>query len=72
MDVISHPAFTELHRCDNARSPEHAGRLRVLHAAFPGYEHGTPASSEEVWRVHSRGYVAAIEDYEGRTLRQAN
>ena len=36
VDVISHPAFTELHRCDSARSPEHAGRLRVLHDAFPG------------------------------------
>ena len=68
MDVISHHAFTELHRCDNARSPEHAGRLRVLHAAFPGYANGAPASLEQVLSVHSRGYVAAIEaiDHEVR------
>ena len=64
MDVISHPAFTELHRCDNARSPEHAGRLRVLHDAFPGYVHGTPATREQVCRVHSQGYVAEIEAIE--------
>ena len=62
MNVVSHPAFTELHRCDSARSPEHAGRLRVLHDAFPEYVHGTPATREQVCRVHSPGYVAAIED----------
>ena len=61
MDVISHPAFTELHRCDSARSPEHPGRLHVLHDAFPGYLQGTAATREQVCRVHSPGYVAAIE-----------
>ena len=61
MDVISHPAFTELHRCENAQSPEHAGRLRVLHDRFPSYVHGEPATREQVARVHSDTYVAEIE-----------
>jgi acetoin utilization deacetylase AcuC-like enzyme len=61
VDVISHPALTELHRCENAQSPEHSGRLQVLHERFPGFVHGAPATQEQVRRVHSRGYVAAIE-----------
>jgi acetoin utilization deacetylase AcuC-like enzyme len=61
VDVISHPAFTELHRCENAQSPEHAGRLRVLHDRFPSYVRGEPATREQVVRVHSDTYVAEIE-----------
>jgi len=65
VDVISHPAFTELHRCDNAGSPEHAGRLRVLHDRFPTYLHGEPATREQVERVHSASYIDEIEDIPG-------
>ena len=65
MDVISHPAFTGLHRCDDAGSPEHAGRLRVLHDRFPTYLHGEPATREQVERVHSENYVAEIEGIAG-------
>ncbi len=61
MDVISHPAFIELHRCENAQSPEHAGRLRVLHDRFPSYVHGGPATHEHIARVHTTGYVTEIE-----------
>jgi acetoin utilization deacetylase AcuC-like enzyme len=59
--MISHPALTELHRCDNAGSPEHAGRLRVLHDRFPTYLQGKAASREQVERVHSENYVAEID-----------
>jgi acetoin utilization deacetylase AcuC-like enzyme len=65
MDVISHPAFTELHRCDNAGSPEHAARLRVLHDRFSTYVHGEPATREQVGRVHSDSYIAEIEGIAG-------
>jgi acetoin utilization deacetylase AcuC-like enzyme len=59
--VISHPAFTELHRCEDAQSPEHAGRLRVLHDRFPSYVHGESATHEHIARVHTTGYVTEIE-----------
>ncbi len=65
MDVISHPAFTELHRCENAHTPEHAGRLRVLHDRFPTYMRAEPATQEQVGRVHAESYVAAIEGIAG-------
>ena len=61
MDVISHPAFTELHRCGDAGNPEHAGRLRVLHDRFPTYLQGEAASREQVERVHAENYIAEIE-----------
>jgi acetoin utilization deacetylase AcuC-like enzyme len=61
MDVISHPAFTELHRCENAQSPEHAGRLRVLHERIPSYVHGEPATHELVARVHTASYVTEVD-----------
>jgi acetoin utilization deacetylase AcuC-like enzyme len=61
VDVISHPAFTELHHCENARSPEHAGRLRVLHDRFTAYVRGEAAKHEHVARVHSAAYVSEIE-----------
>lgn len=61
MDVISHPAFTELHRCEDAHSPEHADRLRVLHDRFPAYLQAEPATPEQVGRVHSESYIAEIE-----------
>ena len=61
MDVISHPAFTELHRCEDAQSPEHAGRLRVLHDYFPSYVQGEPAAHDHIARVHTAGYITEIE-----------
>ena len=61
MDVISHPSFVELHICEHGASPEHAGRLRVLHERFSGYLHGEIAAREQIELVHSPRYVAAIE-----------
>ena len=65
MDVISHPAFTELHRCENAQTPEHAGRLRVLHDRFPTFVQGEAATREQITRLHSEGYIAEIEGIAG-------
>jgi acetoin utilization deacetylase AcuC-like enzyme len=61
MDVISHPSFSQLHVSASAESPEHAGRLRVLHERFPGYLQGAAASRQHIELVHSASYVAAIE-----------
>jgi acetoin utilization deacetylase AcuC-like enzyme len=61
MDVISHPSFTELHVSVTAESPEHAGRLRVLHERFPSYVHGEPATRAQIEAVHSPSYVDSIE-----------
>jgi acetoin utilization deacetylase AcuC-like enzyme len=61
MDVISHPSFTELHVSATAESPEHAGRLRVLHQRFPAYVHGGRATRAQIEAVHSPPYVDSIE-----------
>jgi acetoin utilization deacetylase AcuC-like enzyme len=61
VDVISHPAFTELHRYEDAQTSEHAGRLQVLHERFPTYLQAEPATQEQVGRVHSGSYIAEIE-----------
>jgi acetoin utilization deacetylase AcuC-like enzyme len=61
VDVISHPSFAELHVCEHGASPEHAGRLRVLHERFPAHVHAEPAPREKIELVHSARYVAAIE-----------
>ena len=60
MDVISHPSFAELHLSDAARSPEHAGRLRVLHERFPDYVAAEPVGRDRIELLHSPAYVDAI------------
>ena len=49
------------------RSPEHAGRLRVLHERFPGFELATPAARDRIELVHSPAYADAIEAIETET-----
>jgi acetoin utilization deacetylase AcuC-like enzyme len=61
MDVISHASFAELHSWHAARSPEHAGRLRVLLERFPDYVRGEPAGRDRIELVHSPEYVSAID-----------
>jgi acetoin utilization deacetylase AcuC-like enzyme len=61
MDVISHASFAELHSWHAARSPEHAGRLRVLLERFPDYLRGEPAGRDRIELVHSPEYVSAID-----------
>jgi acetoin utilization deacetylase AcuC-like enzyme len=64
MDVISHSSFTELHVSEVAGNAECPDRLRVLHERFSGYVQGDAALREEIGRVHSAHYVAAIEAIE--------
>jgi acetoin utilization deacetylase AcuC-like enzyme len=60
VDVISHASFAELHSCEPGQSPEHAGRLRVLHERF-SYVPAEPADRGRIELVHSPAYVDAIE-----------
>ena len=61
MDVISDLRFVELHDSAAARSPEHAGRLRVLLERFPDHVGAEPAGRDRIELVHSPAYVDAIE-----------
>jgi acetoin utilization deacetylase AcuC-like enzyme len=65
MDVISHPSFVDLHVSETSVSPEHAGRLRVLHEHFQGFLHGEAATAEQIELVHSKRYVGSIEAIAG-------
>lgn len=64
MEVISHPAFADLHspgRHVHAESPERLGRLLE---SFSGYAHGSPATREQIERVHAGEYVESVESLE--------
>ncbi len=67
MDVISDVRFVELHDSAAARSPEHAGRLRVLLERFPEHIGAEPVGRDRLELVHSPAYVDAIQgiDAEG-------
>jgi acetoin utilization deacetylase AcuC-like enzyme len=60
VDVISHPAMVELHRCGEHPHAERAERLRALLERFPDYAQGRPATREQVERVHVSRYVDAV------------
>ena len=60
MDVISHPAFAHLHPTGHHVHPETQLRLARLQERFPGYVHGSAASSEQIERLHDPVYVASI------------
>lgn len=64
MEVISHPAFADLHppgRHVHAESPERLGRLLE---SFSGFTHGSPATREQIERVHAGEYVESVESLE--------
>jgi acetoin utilization deacetylase AcuC-like enzyme len=60
VDVISHASFAELHPGLPGQSPEHAGRLQVLHERFP-YISAEPADRSCIELLHAPAYVDAIE-----------
>jgi acetoin utilization deacetylase AcuC-like enzyme len=60
VDVISHSSFAELHPCAPGQSPEHAGRLQVLHERF-AYEPAEPAARSRIELLHSPSYVDSVE-----------
>jgi acetoin utilization deacetylase AcuC-like enzyme len=61
LDVISDARFVDLHDSEAARSPEHAGRLRVLLERFPDHIGAEPAGRDRIERFHSSAYVDAIQ-----------
>ena len=68
VDVISHPAFVELHSSGRARRMRSArsGSGRLLER-FPEYVHGQPATREQIERVHASRYVdVGRGDHRGR------
>jgi len=65
MDVISHPALAHLHSPGHHVHPESPDRLRRLHERFPGFREGTPATREQIERVHESGYVEAVDSLRG-------
>jgi acetoin utilization deacetylase AcuC-like enzyme len=56
--VISHPAFAELH--PTGGHPENEERLRVLLKAFPDFADARRATVDELAAVHERDYVEAV------------
>ncbi|MEX0850162.1 MAG: histone deacetylase [Gaiellaceae bacterium] len=64
MEVISHPAFADLHSPGShvhAESPERLGRLLE---SFSGFTYGGPATREQIERVHAGEYVQSVESLE--------
>jgi acetoin utilization deacetylase AcuC-like enzyme len=60
VELISHPAFTQLHPTGGNDHPETPERIRRLHATFPGFVEGVEATREQIERVHSGAYVDAV------------
>ena len=61
MNVVSHPAFAHLHPVSGHEHPENPQRLRVLLERFSSFAEGSPATREQIERVHSSAYVAAVD-----------
>jgi acetoin utilization deacetylase AcuC-like enzyme len=61
VDVISHPAFAQLHPVTGHQHPENPSRLRVLLERFSDFTEGSPATREQIERVHNGTYVDAVD-----------
>jgi acetoin utilization deacetylase AcuC-like enzyme len=61
VDVISHPAFAQLHPVTGHQHPENPSRLRVLLERFSDLTEGSPATREQIERVHNGTYVDAVD-----------
>lgn len=61
MDVISHPGFARLHPAGSHQHPENPQRLRGLLERFPDFSEGSPATREQIERVHTGEYVDAVD-----------
>ena len=62
MNVISHAAMAQLHTPGQHIHAESPARLAALHARFPGFAEGRPATREQLERVHAPEYVRAIDE----------
>jgi acetoin utilization deacetylase AcuC-like enzyme len=61
VEVISHPAFADLHPPGSHDHPESPQRLRGLLERFPNFIEGSAATREHIERVHSEAYVDAVD-----------
>jgi acetoin utilization deacetylase AcuC-like enzyme len=61
VELISHPALAHLHPTGHHLHPERPARLARLLERFPGFVEGTPATREQIERVHASGYVEAVD-----------
>ncbi len=62
MDVISHASLARLHSPGGHRHDEIPERLAALHARFPDFDAGGPATREQIERVHSGAYIDLIDE----------
>jgi acetoin utilization deacetylase AcuC-like enzyme len=60
VELIGHAALAELHSPSHAHV-ERPERVRVLYESFEGFRVGSPATRDQIERVHEPAYVAAIE-----------
>jgi acetoin utilization deacetylase AcuC-like enzyme len=65
MNVISHPAMAHLHPTGHHFHAESPERLARLLERFPEFEEGEAATREQIERVHSAGYVDAVNSLSG-------
>jgi acetoin utilization deacetylase AcuC-like enzyme len=65
VEIVSHPAFPELH--PTFGHPESGERLAVLHNAFPDYVSCERAAVEDVLTCHTPAYVDLIRSIEDAT-----
>lgn len=72
MDLISHPALAHLHPTGHHVHPESPERLRRLQERFPDYVEGSPASREQIERIHRERYVEGIDAIGGETWLDAD
>jgi len=61
VEVISHPALAHLHPARPHVHPERPERLARLLERFPGFREGSPATREQIERVHEPSYLAALD-----------
>jgi len=65
MEIVSHPAFPDLH--PTFGHPEAPERLAVLHSAFPDFATCEPAAEEDVLGCHTRAYVDLVRSIDDVT-----
>jgi acetoin utilization deacetylase AcuC-like enzyme len=61
MDVISHSGFAHLHPAPSHEHPENSRRLQLLLERFADFSEGSPATREQIERVHAGAYVDAVD-----------
>jgi acetoin utilization deacetylase AcuC-like enzyme len=61
VDVISHSGFAHLHPARSHEHPESPQRLQRLLERFPDFSEGSPATREQIERIHAGAYVDAVD-----------